>query len=142
MSPTWAPASHLRHPWFHTFATKRKVRTSDTTSDGLAEDDELTDVPRPAKRRRCSTLERGFAHLSLTYTYAGGDEAGSSAVGQAEEGPEDMEIPMDSDSFTGASDVAPVVTPSCVEEPAPVVDDVKMRTSTWYEPEPDRRYFP
>jgi hypothetical protein len=32
-----------------------------------------------------------------------------------------------------------VILPSCVEEPS--IPDVKMRTSSWYEPEPDRTSF-
>ncbi|KAF8622335.1 hypothetical protein AX15_007070 [Amanita polypyramis BW_CC] len=144
MSATWAQTSHLRHPWYHTFAAKRKVCTGSTTGSCHVEDDESTDVARPVKRRRCSALERGFAHLSLTRAYLDDNQAVSSTVGQAAERPEDMEVPMDSDlpMFTGVGDLTPdmntVITPSYVEEPAPAVSDAKMRSSTWYELEPDR----
>jgi hypothetical protein len=130
--------THVRHPWFHTFLAKRKVPASDAiSSNSFPEDDEFADLAlRPPKRRRCTTLERGFAHLSLSHALPVPDSA---------ETPEDMDMPMDSD-VPGATDAVAsnhlntVELPASVEEPAPIVD-VRMRTSTWYEPEPDRRYL-
>ena len=125
MSATWAQA-HVRHPWLSPFTMKRKVSHNDSNELGL-EEDEPSDAPRPTKRRRYSTLEHGFAHLSLAHDFP---------VNGKVEGVEDVEMPMESDaSFTVAS-------PSSVEESIPVIDnDVRMRKSTWYEPEPDRRSF-
>ena len=131
-------ATHVRHPWFHTFVAKRKVPAGNPISGNSSpEDDEFADLAphRPPKRRRCTTLERGFAHLSLSHTFP------------AAETPEDMDMPMDSDVPVGApSAVASnnfnkVELPSSVEEPALANVDVRMQTYTWYEPEPDRRYL-
>ncbi|KIL68960.1 hypothetical protein M378DRAFT_158112 [Amanita muscaria Koide BX008] len=101
---TCSQSSHMRHPWFHTFATKRKVSPSDDSQQSF-------------KRRKYSTLEHGFAHLTLTPD-------------------QDTDVPMDSSDMVAPEVSDHVVRPSSVEEPT----DIKMRTSTWYEPEPDRRY--
>ncbi|KAM6502352.1 hypothetical protein JOM56_002329 [Amanita muscaria] len=92
----------MRHPWFHTFATKRKVSPPDDSQQSF-------------KRRKYSTLEHGFAHLTLTPD-------------------QDTDVPMDSSDMVAPEVSDHVVRPSSVEEPT----DIKMRTSTWYEPEPDR----
>lgn len=113
---------------------KRKVCHNDNDDLGL-EEDEQPDVPRPTKRRRCSTLEHGFAHLSLAHDFPV-DYATSGKV----ESVEDVEMPMESDAPTFTSDVNTVASSSSLEKSTPVIDDdVRMRTSTWYEPEPDRR---
>ncbi|KAK2467772.1 hypothetical protein APHAL10511_000067 [Amanita phalloides] len=108
MSATWMQ-HQARHPWFHSFATKRKHWPN---CDSMAVKD--ADASRPIKRRRCSTLERGFAHLSLV---------GGPAIA---EDVEDVEMSM------ASSDVKPRVGET------PDLKDVKMRKSTWYEREPDR----
>ncbi|KAF8348088.1 hypothetical protein F5887DRAFT_629900 [Amanita rubescens] len=123
MSATWAQA-HVRHPWLSPFTMKRKVCHNDSDDLGL-EEDEPSDVPRPTKRRRYSTLEHGFAHLSLAHDFP---------ISGKVESVEDVEMPMESDAPTFT-----VASPSSVEESIPVIDnDVRMRKSTWYEPEPDR----
>ncbi len=136
MSATWAQA-HVRHPWFSPFTMKRKVCHSDSDDLGL-EEDEPSDVAHPTKRRRYSTLERGFAHLSLAHDFPVGY-----AVSGKVESVEDVEMPMESDAPTFTPDVNTVASPSSqLEESTPVIDnDVRMHRSTWYEPEPDRRSY-
>ncbi|KAF8744907.1 hypothetical protein AX14_012734 [Amanita brunnescens Koide BX004] len=111
---------------------KRKLRHSDNTDNLSLEEDEPSNVPHPTKRRRCSTLERGFAHLSVH------DYSADPAVVEEAECVEDVEMPMEPDALTSTSVVNMVALPSSFEESAPDIHDVKMRKSTWYEPEPDR----
>ena len=131
MSATWVQA-HIRHPWFNPYTMKRKLRHSDNTDNLSLEEDEPSNVPHPTKRRRCSTLERGFAHLSVH------DYSVDPAVVEEAECVEDVEMPMEPDALTSTSVVNMVALPSSFEESAPDIHDVKMRKSTWYEPEPDR----
>ena len=119
---TWAspasPASpsHFRHPWF---VSKRK--RCETPVDDL-------DASIVAKRRRqCSTLEHGFAYLSI----------GNLTT---------MEVPWTNDSCSSSpvnlsamdSDMLPPQPIYTVEEPVPEVD---MKASSWYEPEPDSKNY-
>jgi hypothetical protein len=131
MSATWVQA-HIRHPWFNSYTMKRKIRHGDSNDE---EDEPSNEPPHPTKRRRCSTLERGFAHLSLVHEYS----VDSAAVEKAEWA-EDVEMPMESVTAltSSESDVNMVAFPSSFEEPTPDIRDVKMRKSTWYEPERDR----
>lgn len=124
MSTTWVQA-HIRHPWFNPYTMKRKISNH--------EEDDVP--PHPTKRRRCSTLERGFAHLSLVHEYSV-----DSAVVEKAEWVEDVEMPMESVTAltSSESDVNMVAFPSSLKEPTPDIHDVKMRKSTWYEPERDR----
>ncbi|KAJ7622811.1 hypothetical protein DFH06DRAFT_1231548 [Mycena polygramma] len=85
----------LRHPWFDQPSTKRKRPASPAESPLRAQ-----------KRRRSSTLENGFAGLTLD-----------------------------------APTAAPIVEepPSPMPRPTtPDAPDVTMKTSSWYELEPDR----
>ena len=111
---------------------KRKIRHSDSNDE---EDEPSNEPSHPTKRPRCSTLERGFAHLSLVHEYSA-----NSAVAEKAEWVEDVEMPMESVTAltSSESDVNMVAFPSSFEEPTPDIRDVKMRKSTWYEPERDR----
>ncbi|KAJ7188419.1 hypothetical protein C8R46DRAFT_1205572 [Mycena filopes] len=78
------------HPWFDMPNAKRKQPASASDSS-----------TRAPKRRRSTTLERGFASLTL-------------------------DAPM-------------LVEPPPVPRPTtPVVPEITMKLSSWYEPEPDR----
>ena len=131
MSATWVQA-HIHHPWFNSYTMKRKIRHSDSNDE---EDEPSNEPSHPTKRPRCSTLERGFAHLSLVHEYSA-----NSAVVEKAEWVEDVEMPMESVTAltSSESDVNMVAFPSSFEEPIPDIRDVKMRKSTWYEPERDR----
>ena len=116
----WASSSHFRHPWF---VSKRK--RCETPVDDLAE----TIVAK--RRRQCSTLEHGFAYLSIgnpttmdvPWTSLSDDSRSSAPV----------------NSFAMDSDMLPPQPVYSVEEPT--VPEVDMKVSSWYEPEPDSKRF-
>jgi hypothetical protein len=119
----WASSSHFRHPWFDASVSKRK--RCETPVDDL-------DESIVAKRRRqCSTLEHGFAYLSIgnsttmdaPWTSLANESRSSACVNFSA---------MDSDMLPPQ----PVHT---VEEPT--VPEVNMKASSWYEPEPDSKSF-
>ncbi|KAF8894904.1 hypothetical protein CPB84DRAFT_1748430 [Gymnopilus junonius] len=132
---TWSSAtSHIRHPWFDTTVMKRKHE--------VVSPDEEQDLASPApvdpahrahlpKRRRFSTLENGFAQMSLevpnTEPVPYGDLADEDMCGV---GPSSS-----SSAYPSAIDLL-YQTPYTVEEP--LAPEVKMKSSSWYEPEPDR----
>lgn len=97
----------------------------------------------PLKRRRCSTLERGFAHLTLGAPPVGPTVA-PVPVNPTKTYPVSLDAapgassPMDADMASVSPPLPNVTTyPSyIIEEPS--APDVKMKTSSWYEPEPDR----
>ena len=114
---TLASSSHFRHPWF---VSKRK--RCETPLDDL-------DAIAVAKRRRqCSTLEHGFAYLSIgnpTTT----DVPWTSLANDS--------FPVDFSAMD--SDMLPPQPVYIVEEPT--VPEVDMKASSWYEPEPDSKHF-
>ena len=120
---TWASSSHFRHPWFDASISKRK--RCETSVDDL-------DETMVAKRRRqCSTLEHGFAYLSIgspTTT----DVPWTSLANESRSSPRVNLSAMD-------SDMLPPQPAYTVEEPA--VPEVNMKASSWYEPEPDSKCF-
>ncbi|KAF9484444.1 hypothetical protein BDN70DRAFT_928321 [Pholiota conissans] len=96
---TWSSSSYIRHPWFDTAVMKRKHRDTEpdddhasnlvlpptpastpvaSTSVSATTANSTTGRAPPAKRRRCSTLEHGLAHLSLGGR--GGEARGGSNV--------------------------------------------------------------
>jgi len=91
------------------------------------DDDDSERAPPPSKRRRCTGLENGFSHMSLN-----APPKGQSHMGWEQPPPTIHEYlpPL-------GAPVAGAVRPGSVEEPA-VAPEVKMKTETWYEPEPDR----
>ncbi|KAF8972975.1 hypothetical protein BDZ97DRAFT_1912576 [Flammula alnicola] len=137
---TWTPTSHIRHPWFDNVVMKRKHRETVGSGDEDSEQPEappstpvLQAVPStststgasaqapPRKRRRCSILEHGFAHLSL-----GGEV------------PPPLTPPiMDTEMLTPPAYPSPPLQPAYIVE-EPRIPEIKMKTSSWYEPEPDR----
>jgi len=110
---TWASSSHFRHPWF---VSKRK--RCETPVDDPAE----TIVSK--RRRQCSTLEHGFAYLSI----------GNSTTGTSLANDSCSSSPVDFSAMD--SDMLPPQPVYIVEEPT--VPEVDMKASSWYEPEPDR----
>lgn len=186
----------FRHPWFNTPSTKRKQSSSPPSSD---EDDYGSaaaattsyggitgrslspyrtpyvgpeSTARPVKRRRCSALERGFAHLTINrpintnvHSRIHTSPYPSPATSCPSSNPSIVELdmlptrtpspaPMDAD-YPSYS----VLHPTSIEEPtspvaqcAPlplptdnssddIINDVKMKSQSWYEPEKDRKYL-
>jgi len=113
---TWA--SSIRHPWYDQPSIKRKHEITD-------------DTPLPYKRRRCSTLEHGFAHLTLEnpqlITKVHPQPSNPSI-------PLDQQHPMDTNFDLSSSSV---LRPSSIEEPT-TIPEIKMKNTSWYEPEKDR----
>lgn len=140
--------------------TRSKKRT--LPSPPLSPIDKSNDERLP-KRQRCTTLERGIEGLSLTpHTPAAASQAPESAARQpalasvvlvhpSSQWPEmslpmpcscsipsPSPLPLTSIPFTSASAcIQPI--PALTADPA--VPDVKMRTTSWYEPEKDRACF-
>lgn len=129
MSHAWTP---IHHPWFNKPSMKRKLSSSPSP---------------PAKRRRAADLERGFANLTLDISPPNTDPHGSSASIP----PPNHQFPLDiQDDLAMDADLPPVPVPVPMLEPerdvsSPTPDqpfcDVKMKASTWYEPEPDREPY-
>ncbi|KDR75426.1 hypothetical protein GALMADRAFT_249481 [Galerina marginata CBS 339.88] len=125
---TWAStSSHIRHPWFDTTIMKRKHRET-VSPDEDVETQSASHLPgpgapaaRPAvkapplKKRRYSNLENGFAQMSL---------------GAVASVTPSLPVIMDADMST---------VPLAYTEPS--IPEVKMKTSSWYEPEPDRTWI-
>lgn len=148
---TWTTSSHIRHPWFDASIMKRKHRET------VSPDDDLGGVigpvsaasaakPPPPKRRRCSNLEQGFAHLTLGSTpvvAAGG--SGKTFVSPPPMYSTMREMPMasvDADMPLASTSTSTYPTdrlPYTIEEPP--APEVKMKVSSWYEPEPDRASY-
>lgn len=134
---TWAPPASVRHPWFDQPSTKRKLSASPVNTTNS------TSSPRPSpppKRRKISALESGFAQLTLNNALHSIDDTGNHAPSSAGWPyiSEFIQTLPDSSSAMDADYQVPpnnVVLPSYVEEPS---TEVKMRSSSWYEPEPDR----
>lgn len=157
----------IRHPWFNMPTAKRKRPHSSSSSDN----DEPALNERPTafrayvgggspKRRRCSTLERGFAHMNLSYHIPQISDAQASTTSypsppNSSTSPDPSILELDARSPSPAamdSDyMYPVVQPGSIEEPpspgqlwAPPLDDVpeiQMKSQSWYEPEKDRKYL-
>lgn len=142
----WTRNNHIRHPWFDNTIKKRKQGHSDrewTTSSDESDGSEL----RPAKRRRCSPgLEKGLADLSLHHKPPKGHTPfiGNESPRIMEVTPQGEEVSMvDVDGRVGGNslDKNPVVLPSSVEEPELDIPEIEMKTSSWYELAPDRRWI-
>lgn len=116
---TWATSSHFRHPWFDASVSKRK--RCETPVDDL-------DEAIVAKRRReCSTLEHGFAYLSI------GNPSTMDVSWMSNESRSSARV----DFSAMDSDMLPPQPVYTVEEPT--VPEVNMKASSWYEPEPDSK---
>ncbi|KAG6860007.1 hypothetical protein C0995_000611 [Termitomyces sp. Mi166 len=124
---TWLASGPISHPWFTKPISKRKLSASDDSPTSGRSRSSSPSPPSP-KRRKHTILEAGFSSLSLSSpesSISGGwaHVSESSVLGY---------MPMEDDDC-----LAPVVVlPSTVEEPD--IPEVKMKSSSWYEPEPDR----
>jgi len=112
---SYQTSSHFRH---HAGVAKRK--RCETSID-----DEISVTKR---RRQCSTLEHGFAYLSIGNPTTM-DVSWTSPANELRSFTSVNSSAMDSDMLPPQ----PVYT---VEEPT--VPEVNMKASSWYEPEPDR----
>ncbi|TFK18921.1 hypothetical protein FA15DRAFT_232900 [Coprinopsis marcescibilis] len=122
---TYSSSNHFRHPWFDAGVMKRK-QSPQLPSDMDDEDEQLTP---PLKRRRCTTLENGIAHMSLSPSRSRVSNTTPSNV------PTNDEISTPRSSLSG---VVQQFIPDSSSTEEPTIPEVKMKTSSWYEPEPDR----
>jgi hypothetical protein len=119
---TWASSSHFRHPWFDASVSKRKRCETPVDSETIV-----------AKRRRqCSTLEHGFAYLSIGNPTTTTDGPRTLLANGSR-----SFVSVDSSAMD--SDMLPPQPVYIVEEPT--VPEVNMKASSWYEPEPDSKGF-
>jgi hypothetical protein len=148
----------IRHPWFSMPSHKRKLPPSPSSSSSDSEPDHVP-LERPyvtassTKRRRCSTLERGFADLAINHPILQTGTYASSYPSPASSNPSVLDLdlskarspspaPMDSE------DTYPIIYPTSIEEPTspdlselPLEpNDIKMKSQSWYEPEKDRTF--
>ncbi|KIM45185.1 hypothetical protein M413DRAFT_441869 [Hebeloma cylindrosporum] len=146
MATTWTSSSHIRHPWFHTTIMKRKHREAVSADEEL---DTTFPTPRAAKtpplkrRRKYSNLENGFAHMSLGATASAPAAASSPWASPAPLYP-NVQTFISPNNLNMDADMRPSsIEPSHIKSPAytveePDIPEVTMKTSSWYEPEPDR----
>ncbi|KAJ3564939.1 hypothetical protein NP233_g7963 [Leucocoprinus birnbaumii] len=129
----WSADNHIRHPWFDAQVKKRKHSRESPCSS------EESDVSEPParKRQRCSVLEQGFAHLSLSHKSSRDDEVFVEPCVPIVTEVTPDECAMDADD-EGDSIGPPAVLPRHVEEPEQDIPEVQMKTSSWYELSPDR----
>ncbi|KAG5338548.1 hypothetical protein C0989_007112 [Termitomyces sp. Mn162] len=117
---TWLASSH---PWFRQSTSKRKLSVYDD-SPNSSRSRSRSPSP-PSKRRKHTFLEAGFSSLSLSSPEPNisGEQLYASETHVLDY------MPMEDDHL------APLLAlPS--EEPE--IREVKMKSSSWYEPEPDR----
>jgi len=134
---TWATSEStpIRHPWFDQPSTKRKLSVSTTPPS------RTTRSSPPPKRRKFSALESGFAQLTLSNPlnsatdtpYLASTSPAWPCISEFTQASCDFLSPMDTDVNVPAHDFT---LPSHIEEPS--IPEVKMKSSSWYEPEPDR----
>lgn len=99
----------------------------------MRSDDDLPS--QRSKRRRPDTLEHGFAHLSLNHNHPYGAANTTPTLQPVFVDPNI--VPMDTDPEP-AMDTAERPLAYIVEEPP--VPEINMKTSSWYELEPDRQW--
>ncbi|KAK7454522.1 hypothetical protein VKT23_011276 [Stygiomarasmius scandens] len=159
-------SSFFSHPWFDKPSMKRKHSSSPENSDDSRNVD-LSKSPAEsrAKRPKISTIERGFSSLSIDRAHQQSAPSSSNVGGfppsiiPADDAmdieptppssiPPSM-IPSSSPFLHSDPIEIPVSTsqlslqPSSIEEPdSPPTRDLKMRGTSWYEPEPDREHPP
>ncbi|KAF4567684.1 hypothetical protein EYR40_006688 [Pleurotus pulmonarius] len=165
---TWiSQCTPSTHPWFANASMKRKFPSSTSSSSPSStptqsDSDSNPGNPHRPKRRRCSTLEKGLSYLSLdANAWQRDSNVGHSQVRHphstspdvsASQLPDISEMtPTDvyqSRPDVGADamqfDIPAVVRPSRVDEPGehtPPIVEINMKSSSWYEPEPDRTYL-
>jgi len=149
------------HPWFNQPSMKRKNPSSPRSTTSPSPDDFDASTPLPdVKRRRCNTLESGFAHLTLNPLLVNATSVGGAFPNPTF--PQTTQSPLlgsskfpNSFSNTNASTpfamdaespTPTILRPTSIKEPvSPLsshatssIADIKMKSSSWYEPEPDR----
>ncbi|KAF9562790.1 hypothetical protein CPC08DRAFT_706495 [Agrocybe pediades] len=137
---TYASSSHIRHPWFDTTVMKRKHRETVSPEEDAHFSSKA--LP-PPKRLRFTNLENGFAHMSLG-SNSFPSSASSASVEPSYPQVHEVSVPvqnMDMDMSTPTPITHPDSTSTyetsyTVEEPK--APEVAMKTSSWYEPEPNR----
>ncbi|KAG6813652.1 hypothetical protein H0H92_008889 [Tricholoma furcatifolium] len=124
MTTTWLARGPICHPWFQQPSAKRKHSVDDDDdSPPVSRGRSKSPSPPSPKRRKHTVLEAGFSSLSLT-----GPEP-NSLSNISEPDPTDYEAMED--------DVELPPTRTVLEEEQDI-PEVKMKVSSWYEPEPDR----
>ncbi|KAJ3823921.1 hypothetical protein F5878DRAFT_537348 [Lentinula raphanica] len=152
-----AATHYFSHPWFDKPSMKRRHSSSSPETDDVP----LNVSPVSPKRRRVTALERGFSNLSLHHVQP---EASTSisfvspptsppniTYPPPYPGPIHTPIPLSSSSSSSLdtltameveySSTTPTIQPDSVEEPTSPslsLPEVRMKGSSWYEPEPDR----
>lgn len=145
----------IRHPWFNMPSKKRKRPPSPSSEGDECPERFRTFEGELPKRRRCSTLEQGFAHLNLSHSM-------QTHVSSTSTSPNPSILELDVPFVRSPSPNAmesdytyPIIQPTFIEEPtspdisvypprsaegeSEEVADVKMRSESWYEPEKDRK---
>jgi hypothetical protein len=149
MTTTWASSASIRHPWFQMSSRKRKA---DLTVEHSASRRPSSPHPR-SKRRRHDSLEHGFAELSLEHTLPTPLSTYHPRSATYAEPFAHLSAAQSSRTAPAPSAFSPsfLTSSSHMHKPIPVVPeptreeptrDVKMSTSSWYEPEKDRASFP
>ncbi|KAG6889576.1 hypothetical protein C0992_004684 [Termitomyces sp. T32_za158] len=120
---TWLAPGSISHPWFKISTSKRKRSAKD---DSPTASRSRSPSP-PPKRGKQSVLEADFSSLSLSGPKSS-VSGGQTIVSESN----DLDYPLMEDDSS-----APIVDfQSTIEEPD--IPEVKMKSSSWYEPEPDR----
>ncbi|KAI6097132.1 hypothetical protein EV401DRAFT_1070528 [Pisolithus croceorrhizus] len=114
MTTTWT----VRHPWLDSSAFKRRL-----PSDEGDLDEHYTSSGSPFKRRKCPSLEHGFACMTL-------DQAASTTFPSATSAEQLYStrtvLDVENKPMYLASSVQGVVLPSAIEEPPSPDSDVEM----------------
>ncbi|KAF5367107.1 hypothetical protein D9758_004036 [Tetrapyrgos nigripes] len=151
-----AQSSFISHPWFNQPTMKRKQSSSPEESSDDGRNIDLSKPPseQRAKRRKVSALERGLSHLTLNRAHHPiSPIAGPSNVRGFPPADDAMDIEPDSippplippsDPILIPSSSSSIhIQPSSIEEPdSPPTRELKMKGTSWYEPEPDREPSP
>ncbi|KAG6853374.1 hypothetical protein C0991_004933 [Blastosporella zonata] len=122
MTTTWPPSGPISHPWFKQASTKRKLSLHDDSPTSSRSRSHSPSPPLSKRRKQNTILEAGFSSLSLTNA----EPSASGGLPYVSELDTDYS-PMESDE---------VCVQEVIEEPG--IPEVKMKSSSWYEPEPDR----
>ncbi|KAG5646321.1 hypothetical protein DXG03_003918 [Asterophora parasitica] len=127
---TWLASGAISHPWFSHPSSKRKLSAASSvdSSPGRSPSASPSASPPPTKRRKFSALESNFSTLSLANTL-------SAKLGSSSAFPY-VSKPVSASSDDMEEDFPTVVLPAAVKEPD--IPEIKMKLSSWYEPEPDR----
>ncbi|KIM78962.1 hypothetical protein PILCRDRAFT_824093 [Piloderma croceum F 1598] len=132
---------------------KRKLPPSPSSSSSDSDEHDHVRLERPfvtasTKRRRCSTLERGFADLAINHPILQTGTYASSYPSPASSNPSVLDLDLSearspSPALMDSEDTYPIIYPTSIEEPiSPDLslepNDIKMKSQSWYEPEKDR----